>query len=326
MQDREKRELIVATGKELLERGLVARTWGNVSCRADDGAFLVTPSGLDYTLTTPEDIVLYKPDGSFEGRRKPSGEKGVHAVAYEMFPDVNFVIHTHQTYATALGLAGWEDFHLTAEETAAIGNVAWAEYGLPGQKKLKENVRDAMGTGARVVLMAHHGVMVCGTDKDDAMARVMALEKVCEQLVDIPAAGKMDAERAKALMDKVTARHPMARLCDTDAVLACCDKPMVARLDDMAQMIGRTIGTCSADVGTIAAALEKKNAVLVPGLGCVVRGDSEDDSYALTVLVHKAAVSQCHCENYGVGACLSRLDCALMRAVYVTKYSKQKKG
>ncbi len=326
MDHMKQREIIVATGKELLQKGLVARTWGNVSCRVEDGCFLITPSGLDYTKTTPADIVLYKPDGTYEGRRKPSGEKGVHAVAYEMFDDVNFVIHTHQTYATALGLAGWEDFHLTAEEAGALGNVAWADYGLPGQNKLKENVRDAMGAGAKVILMAHHGVVVCGKDKDDAMAKVNLLEEICRSLVSLPSAEKMDSAKAQSLMSKVLSRHPMARLCDSDAVLACAHRPMTARLDDMAQMIGRTVPTCSADARAVCAALEKDNAVLVPGLGAVVRGDSDDDSLALAALVHKAAITQCHCENWGEKAYLNALDCARMRYTYIKKYAKLKKG
>ena len=42
------RALICDTGRELLKTGLVARTWGNVSCRLDEKHFLITPSGLDY--------------------------------------------------------------------------------------------------------------------------------------------------------------------------------------------------------------------------------------------------------------------------------------
>lgn len=51
MDGMEKRELICQTGRTLLEERLVARTWGNVSCRADDDSFYITPSGLDYTKT-----------------------------------------------------------------------------------------------------------------------------------------------------------------------------------------------------------------------------------------------------------------------------------
>ena len=56
MDDQALRTCICETGRELLENGLVARTWGNVSARADGGHYLVTPSGMDYGSIAPEDI------------------------------------------------------------------------------------------------------------------------------------------------------------------------------------------------------------------------------------------------------------------------------
>ena len=48
MNNRNERELLVETGRELLEKNIVARTWGNTSCRVDDEHCLITPerSGL----------------------------------------------------------------------------------------------------------------------------------------------------------------------------------------------------------------------------------------------------------------------------------------
>ena len=58
---------------------------------------------------------------TWEGARKPSGERGVHAAAYAQLPEVNFVIHTHQGCASALGLAGFDAMDITPEERAALG-------------------------------------------------------------------------------------------------------------------------------------------------------------------------------------------------------------
>lgn len=88
MEEKIARELICDTGRELLKTGLVARTWGNVSCRLDKSSFLITPSGLDYLKTMPEDIVYVDLSTmEWEGKHKPSSEKGVHAAAYELFDD-----------------------------------------------------------------------------------------------------------------------------------------------------------------------------------------------------------------------------------------------
>ena len=48
MEEQELRNIVVATGPELLCEGLVARTWGNISARVDDTHYLITPSGMDY--------------------------------------------------------------------------------------------------------------------------------------------------------------------------------------------------------------------------------------------------------------------------------------
>ena len=53
------REQVVETGLMLLEKKLVARTWGNVSAREDKTHFVITPSGLSYTKTTPQDLARY---------------------------------------------------------------------------------------------------------------------------------------------------------------------------------------------------------------------------------------------------------------------------
>ena len=91
------KEIVVMAGKKLVESGLIARTWGNVSCRVSDTQFVITPSGRAYETLTPEEIVLVNiSDLSYEGDIKPSSEKGIHAEAYKHRHDVNFVIHTHQ--------------------------------------------------------------------------------------------------------------------------------------------------------------------------------------------------------------------------------------
>ena len=48
-------ELVAQTGRQLLDMGLVARTWGNISCRIDKTHCAKTPSGLDYRQMKAED-------------------------------------------------------------------------------------------------------------------------------------------------------------------------------------------------------------------------------------------------------------------------------
>ena len=44
----EAKELVIRAGKELLQAGIIVRTWGNISCRISDTQFVITPSGLAY--------------------------------------------------------------------------------------------------------------------------------------------------------------------------------------------------------------------------------------------------------------------------------------
>ena len=52
------REAVVAMGRELIERKLVAGSWGNISVKLADGVYAVTPSGRGYANQKPEDIVI----------------------------------------------------------------------------------------------------------------------------------------------------------------------------------------------------------------------------------------------------------------------------
>lgn len=294
------RQQIIDTGIEMLRSGLVARTWGNVSARVDDIHFLITPSGLDYNSTTPSDIVLCdRINNTFEGIRKPSGEIGVHSAAYEIFEDAGFVIHTHQTFASAIGVYGFDKLDITEEEISILGGIAEAEYGLPGSFELKDAVKKCYESGAHTVLMKHHGAITVGVSKEDAFKKIYLLEEICRR----NCSGLVDNEKAIVTYAKT-------------------GKSLIAQLDDMAQMIGRKIPV----VKDIEKGLKKYNAVIIKGKGIFVKGIDEDDTKALEILVEKAAVTALHTMAAGVNNRLSLIDCWKMNYTYKTKYSKQKSG
>ena len=298
------RARVAETGRMLLEKKLVARTWGNISERIDNETFAISPSGLDYLHTEPADVAVVKlADMTWEGRRKPSSEKGIHAAAYRTFPDVNFVIHTHQNFASALGLGGFIQEKMTPEQKERLGLVYTAGYGLPGTKKLAGNVTAAYELGARVVFMEHHGVVICGKSRDDAFEMASILEEAC-----------------KAQIQGMNLNEPAA------VQLAKLGLPLPAQLDDMAQMIGRKIPVVENNEAKIAAKLNKVNAVIVKGEGIRVKGEDAEDTEALEILAEKAATSFLHARALGINAKLSFFDAWLMRSVYKLKYSKQKKG
>lgn len=176
---------VIKAGRLLCEKGLIQRTWGNVSCRIDENSFAITPSGRDYLSLTPDDIVIVNiEDLSYEGDIKPSSEKGVHAACYKLRDDCNFVIHTHQTMASLAGILGYDINHLEGKSADVIGrHVPLAGYGLPGTKTLREAVTAAIKRSkSKAILMQHHGAVCMGTDLDNAFEVALQLEDACKEV------------------------------------------------------------------------------------------------------------------------------------------------
>ena len=152
MFDTQKQEVLNAALK--LDRyGLIALSGGNVSWRMDSGEVLVTPSGMIYDDMVPEDILVVDLDGNIiEGERKASVDTEALLYIYKNMPQVNAVIHTHQPYATGLGLVMDElPCNLSTMANATEGPVAVAEYGDPGSLSMGVEAVKAIGDRLAVV-------------------------------------------------------------------------------------------------------------------------------------------------------------------------------
>lgn len=180
------KEIVVEAGKQLVATGLIARTWGNVSCRISDTQFVITPSGRDYLSLTPDDIVVVNlEDLTYEGDIKPSSEKGLHAQCYILRKDCNFVIHTHQANASIVSAIGCDVNGIKGYSKDIIGdNIPVAAYGLPGTGKLRKGVVGALKrSDSKAVIMRHHGAVCLGADYDDAFKVANEVEKVCAEFI-----------------------------------------------------------------------------------------------------------------------------------------------
>jgi len=179
----EARELVVEAGKRLLETGLIARTWGNVSARISDTQFVITPSGKPYDTLKPEELVTVNIDDcSYSGDIKPSSEKGIHADAYKLRPEVNFVIHTHQFRASVVGATGLPIDNVPEEYKAILGDcVPVAAYGMPSTDKLRKALETSYRDypDSKAFMMIHHGACCLGADFDEAFKVSETLEEVC---------------------------------------------------------------------------------------------------------------------------------------------------
>lgn len=89
--------------------GLVTFTWGNVSAvDREKGLCVIKPSGVDYDIMKPEDMVVLDiaTGEKVEGKLKPSSDTPTHIELYRAFPEIGGVVHTHSSYATSWAQAG----------------------------------------------------------------------------------------------------------------------------------------------------------------------------------------------------------------------------
>jgi L-fuculose-phosphate aldolase len=181
----EKKIQVIEAGLRLLEEGLVARTWGNVSIRADKDHMLITPSGRKYDGLTIEDIVLVNIHTcEYEGSIKPSSEHKLHSEIYRTRPEINAVIHTHQMNASTCAAARREVPPILDDMAQIIGaSVRVAPYALPSTKKIVKGTLKAL-KGRMAALMANHGAVCVGRDLDEAFVVCQVLEKACKAFIE----------------------------------------------------------------------------------------------------------------------------------------------
>ena len=205
MFDTQKQEVLNAALK--LDRyGLIALSGGNVSWRMDSGEVLVTPSGMIYDDMVPEDILVVDLDGNIiEGERKASVDTEALLYIYKNMPQVNAVIHTHQPYATGLGLVMDElPCNLSTMANATEGPVAVAEYGDPGSLSMGVEAAKAIGDRLAVVLK-HHGVIAVGRDLRQALFSCVYLEEAAKTVSVALSTGMTMATMTQEQIDEAVA-------------------------------------------------------------------------------------------------------------------------
>jgi L-ribulose-5-phosphate 4-epimerase len=97
------REEVLEANLELVRRGLVLYTFGNVSgIDRNEGLVAIKPSGVPYDDLTPEHMVISDLKGSLvESKLRPSSDLPTHLELYRQFPNIGGVAHTHSECATA---------------------------------------------------------------------------------------------------------------------------------------------------------------------------------------------------------------------------------
>lgn len=191
----ELKKKVYEANMELPRRGLVTYTWGNVSgIDRESGLFVIKPSGVDYDVMTPDDMVVMDLEGNrVEGKYKPSSDTATHIELFKAYPEIGGIVHTHSPWATAWAQAGrgipcygttHADYmygeipcarNLAAEE---IEEAYEKNTGIVIIETLKEKNINPVHVPA--ILCSNHGPFTWGKDAAEAVHNSVVLEEVAK--------------------------------------------------------------------------------------------------------------------------------------------------
>ncbi len=176
---------VLAAAKDMLHRGLVEGTAGNISARQEDGTVVITPSSVSYEEMALDDLVVIDLDGdaiSAKEGRSASSEKLLHTACYRAFDDIASVIHSHPVYATMFAVSH-QDIPACIDEFSIYvgGDVRCSAYAASGSQDVgDEAVKALQGRGA--ALIANHGLVAVGP-RPSTVLHITALVERSAQIV-----------------------------------------------------------------------------------------------------------------------------------------------
>jgi L-fuculose-phosphate aldolase len=174
---------VLAAAKEMLRRGLVEGTAGNISARREDGNLVITPSSVDYADMALEDLVVVDPDGAVlqaADGRSPSTEMQLHLACYQAFDDIGSVIHSHPVWATMFAIAH-QPIPACIDEFAIYcgGDIRCSEYAASGSPEVGSNAVKAL-EGRAAALIANHGLVAVGPRPDKVLHVTALVERTAQ--------------------------------------------------------------------------------------------------------------------------------------------------
>ncbi len=188
----ELKELVCQANLDLVRRGLVFETWGNVSgVDRGSGNMVIKPSGLPYDEMTPRHMVVVSLQSGkvAEGDLNPSSDTPTHLTLYRALNVIGGVVHTHSLYATAwaqarrgipvLGTTHADHFHGAVPCTRRMrSKEIHADYEANTGKVIVERLAELDVQEFPAVLVSDHGPFAWGAGPAEAVANAAALEQI----------------------------------------------------------------------------------------------------------------------------------------------------
>ena len=202
------RNAVIATALAMNAANINRGKSGNVSARwqaPDFDGFLITPTGLPYGDTTPNDIVAVALDGTVAGARLPSSEWRFHRDIYGQRADAAAIVHTHSPRATALACLRLPipAFHYMVA-VAGGNDIRCAPYATFGTQALSDHALVALAA-RRACLLANHGVIALGASLESALALAIEVENLAEMYAHALQVGTpvvLDDDEMRVVLEK----------------------------------------------------------------------------------------------------------------------------
>ena len=178
------RDLIVATGASLFNRGLTHGSTGNISVRLDDGGWLMTPTGSSLGTLDPKRLSKLDEHGNLISGDAATKEAFLHTTMYVHRPRAGAVVHLHSTHSVAVSCIHGVDHvdclpPITAYYAMRIGALPLVPYFPPGDEGLAQAV-GRMSATHHALLLANHGPVVAGTSLSAATDAIEELEETAK--------------------------------------------------------------------------------------------------------------------------------------------------
>lgn len=171
------RDLLVEMMNRVYRYGMTTTSGGNLSLLDEDGSMWITPGGVDKGSLTRDDIVRVFPDGTIDGRHKPSSEYPFHRAIYQARPDVQAIVHAHPpTLVSFSAVRRPVQTRVVPNAYLICGECPVVPYALPGSAELGEKIARQFAAGSQVVLLENHGTVTVGRDIFEAFMRFETLD------------------------------------------------------------------------------------------------------------------------------------------------------